>query len=163
MTKTLLVPDYILKQKAKEKSEAKTPKEEGELEKAYIKPENLVLDPSKLSEKAIDRMPQPTGWRILLLPYQGRRQTNGGILLPDEAREREAVGTVCGYVLKIGPLAYQDSEKFGGQEPWCKEGDWVIFGRYAGSRFKIEGGEVRLLNDDEILARINSPDDILHL
>ena len=46
--------------------------------------------------------------------------------------------------------------------PWCKEKDWVIFGRYAGSRFKIDGGEVRLLNDDEILATINDPEDILH-
>ena len=36
------------------------------------------------------------------------------------------------------------------------------FGRYAGSRFKIDGGEVRLLNDDEILATINNPEDILH-
>lgn len=160
MTKTLLVPDYIAKQRAEESAPKKP---EGELEKAYVEPEKRVLDPTKLSEKAIDRMPQPTGWRILLLPYQGRKQTTGGIIIPEEAREREAVGTVCGYVLRVGPLAYQDSEKFGNSEPWCKEGDWVIFGRYAGSRFKIEGGEVRLLNDDEILARINSPDDILHL
>ena len=56
-----------------------------------------------------------------------------------------------------------NADKFGDNaEPWCKEGDWVIFGRYAGSRFKIEGGEVRLLNDDEIIARISNPDDILH-
>jgi co-chaperonin GroES (HSP10) len=41
-------------------------------------------------------------------------------------------------------------------------GDWVIFARYAGSRFKIEGGEVRLLNDDEIIATINDPEDIVH-
>ena len=61
-------------------------------------------------------------------------------------------------------LAYQDNNKFGNDaEPWCKQGDWVIFGRYAGSRFKIEGGEVRLLNDDEVLARIASPEDILHI
>ena len=46
---------------------------------------------------------------------------------------------------------------------WCKQGDWVIFGRYAGSRFKIEGGEVRLLNDDEILATIADPADIIHV
>jgi co-chaperonin GroES (HSP10) len=39
----------------------------------------------------------------------------------------------------------------------------VIFGRYAGSRFKIEGGEVRILNDDEIIAKIDNPSDILHM
>ena len=44
---------------------------------------------------------------------------------------------------------------------WCKQGDWVVFGRYAGSRLKIEGGEVRILNDDEILGTIENPEDIL--
>ena len=43
------------------------------------------------------------------------------------------------------------------------EKDWVIFGRYAGSRLKIEGGEIRLINDDEILSTISNPEDILHL
>jgi len=170
MSKTLLVPDYIAKQRAEEKSAKKeAPKAEGILDAAYVAAEDRVLDPTKLPESAIDRLPQPTGWRILLLPYQGKAKTTGGIILTSETREKEAVGTVCGYVLRVGPLAYQDPNKFGVKEgklhpePWCKEGDWVIFGRYAGSRFKIEGGEVRLLNDDEVLARISSPDDILHL
>ena len=158
MTKTLYVPDHIVEQKVDKKE-----KEQGELEKAYVKPEDRVLQPEKLSKKAIDKMPQPTGWRILILPYQGRKQTQGGILIPEEVREKEAVGTVCGYVLKVGPLAYQDYNRFGTSGAWCKEKDWVIFGRYAGSRFKIEGGEVSLLNDDEILARISDPNDILHI
>ena len=114
-------------------------------------------------EKSLEKMPEPTGWRILILPYKGKAKTEGGVLLPDQAVEREALATVCGYVLKMGPLAYQDKDKFGeNSTPWCKEKDWVIFGRYAGSRFRIEGGEVRLLNDDEILATIKNPEDILH-
>ena len=114
-------------------------------------------------QKSLEKMPEPTGWRILILPYKGKAKTEGGVLLPDQAVEREALATVCGYVLKMGPLAYQDKDKFGeNSTPWCKEKDWVIFGRYAGSRFRIEGGEVRLLNDDEILATINNPEDILH-
>ena len=48
------------------------------------------------------------------------------------------------------------------QKKYLQQETWVIFGRYAGSRFKIEGGEVRLLNDDEILATISNPEDILH-
>ena len=43
----------------------------------------------------------------------------------------------------------------------CKKGDWVIIARYAGSRIKIEGGELRILNDDEILGTVESPEDIL--
>ena len=156
MSKTLYVPDHIAKKRKIEK--------QGDLQKAYVAPEIKQLDPSKLESNLLDKLPQPTGWRILLLPYQGQKQTSGGILVPDEVREREALATVCGYVLKVGPLAYQDPNKFGeNEDPWCKEKDWVIFGRYAGSRFKIEGGEVRILNDDEIIARIGNPDDILHL
>ena len=75
--------------------------EAAKLAEAYVKEENRVLDPSKLSKKAIDRLPQPTGWRILLLPFQGKKKTSGGIYLPDEVQEREAVGTVCGYVLRV--------------------------------------------------------------
>ena len=125
------------------------------LETAYVKEENFVLDPSNLPETAIDRLPQPTGWRILLLPFKGQKK-HGSLYLPDQTIEREALATVCGYVLRIGPLAYKDESKFDGI-PWCKEKDWVIFGRYAGSRFKIDGGEVRILNDDEIIATIADP------
>ena len=69
--------------------------------------------------------------------------------------------TVCGLVLKMGNLCYRDKEKFP-LGAWCKLHDWVIFSRYAGSRFKIEGGEVRVLNDDEVVSTINNPRDILH-
>ena len=37
----------------------------------------------------------------------------------------------------------------------------MIFGRYAGARFNIEGGDLRLINDDEVLAIVNNPEDIL--
>jgi co-chaperonin GroES (HSP10) len=128
---------------------------------AYIKENNLVLDPTQLPDSTVERLPQPTGWRILLLPFRGAKK-QGSIHLPDQTIEREALATVCGYVLRVGPLAYKDDSKFDGI-PWCKEKDWVIFGRYAGSRFKIEGGEVRILNDDEIIATISDPTDIVHM
>jgi chaperonin GroES len=124
--------------------------------------ETKIIDPNNLPANIKDRLPQPTGWRILVLPYQGTGKTKGGVLLADETVEMHQVATVCGYVLRMGPDAYKDKDKFL-EGPWCKEKDWVIFGRYAGSRLKIEGGEIRLLNDDEILATISNPEDILHL
>jgi chaperonin GroES len=124
--------------------------------------ETKIIDPNNLPASIKDRLPQPTGWRILVLPYQGTGKTKGGVLLADETVEMHQVATVCGYVLRMGPDAYKDKDKFL-EGPWCKEKDWVIFGRYAGSRLKIEGGEIRLLNDDEILATISNPEDILHL
>jgi len=121
------------------------------------------LDAKSISENVslLERLPTPTGWRLLVLPYAGPKKTKGGIILSDKTQDTIQMTTVCAYVLKVGELAYKDKEKFP-NGPWCKEGEWVIFGRYAGSRFKIEGGEVRILNDDEIIARIKNPEDILH-
>jgi len=97
----------------------------------------------------------------LVMPFQGVAKTAGGLHIPDEVRDREAVATVVAYVLKLGPLAYKDPDKFGpGAAPWCEQGQWVCIGRYAGSRFKIDGGEVRIINDDEVIATILDPQDI---
>ncbi|WP_277253530.1 co-chaperone GroES family protein [Neptunomonas phycophila] len=128
---------------------------------AYKDVTDKVLDPEKIGGSLLERMPSPTGWRLLILPYRGKGKTDGGIYLPDVVVQEQTVSTQVGYVLKVGPLAYKDTEKFI-SGPWCKQGDWVMFARYAGSRFKIDGGEVRLLNDDEILAKIKEPEDILH-
>ena len=68
--------------------------------------------------------------------------------------------TVTGLVLKVGPDAYKDEKRFP-DRPQCKKNDWIIFGSYAGSRFGIEGGEVGILNDDEIIAVVKDPEDIL--
>ena len=127
----------------------------------YVNKEDRVLDPTLIDKSALERMPNSTGWRLLILPYRGKGKTEGGIYLPDKVQEDSNIATVAGYVLKVGPLAYRDEEKFP-NGAWCEKGNWVIFARYAGSRFRIEGGEVRVLNDDEILATILDPEDILH-
>lgn len=123
--------------------------------------EKPVLRPESIGTSLLERLPTPTGWRILILPYRGQGKTDGGILLPDKVVEEQKVSTQVGYVLKVGSLAYGDPTKFP-SGPWCQEKDWVMFARYAGSRFQIDGGEVRILNDDEILAKILSPEDVLH-
>ena len=130
------------------------------LASAYKDATDKVLDPDAIGGSLLDRMPDPTGWRLLILPYRGKGKTDGGIYLPDKVVEEQTVSTQVGYVLKVGSLAYKDSEKFP-TGPWCEQGDWVMFGRYAGSRFKIDGAEPRLLNDDEILAVIDDPRDIV--
>ena len=129
------------------------------LEDAYSE---TGFDPEKLDQSVIDTIPKPTGWRITILPYRGAEKTKGGIVLAEETQRKTQLATVCGYVLKVGDLAYADEGKFF-TGPWCKEGDWVVFGRYAGARIPIDGGEIRLLNDDEVLAVINDPEDILHM
>jgi len=142
-----------LEEKWAEEEAGKTP-----LEKAYD--EGVSLNPEKIQESLLEQLPEPTGWRIMILPYRGKRKTSGGIELTDETLGRQQVSTVLGYVLKVGSLAYS-GERFS-TGPWCEEGDWVLFGRYAGSRFQIEGGEIKILNDDEIIAKVSDPEAILH-
>jgi len=144
--------------------EAKWATEEAEreptLEDAYN--ENGDLETENIDQSVFDRIPRPTGWRIVILPYRGTKKTKGGIVLADQTLERQQLTTVCGYVLGVGELAYKDEIKFP-SGPWCAKGDWVIFGRYAGARIGLDDGEIRILNDDEILATIQNPKDILHM
>ena len=113
-------------------------------------------------QPAMDRVPKATGWRIVVLPHKGIEKTKGGLLLTDKAIEEQQLTTNVGLILNMGPDAYADKNKFP-NGPWCKEGDWVVFARYAGSRVKIEDGEIRILNDDEILSTVEDPTDILTL
>jgi|TARA_Y100000114_G_scaffold11572_1_gene9238 co-chaperonin GroES (HSP10) len=137
--------------------------EPNKIAETYIKEEDRVLDPALLNKSLLDRMPEPTGWRMLVLPYAGKARTKGGIHLAKETVNREALATVVAYVVKQGPQCYNDTNRFG-DKPWCKEKQWVLIGRYSGSRFKLEdGAEVRIINDDEVIATILDPDDIVSL
>ena len=113
-----------------------------------------------IEKKEHSKLPQPTGWRILVLPFKMKEKSTGGIIHTESTLERQQVASTCGLVLAMGPNCY-DKEKFP-EGPWCKKGDWIIFARYAGSRIQIDGGEVRLLNDDEVLATIENPEEIYH-
>ena len=117
------------------------------------KQENLI-------NKESFKLPKPTGWRILVLPFKMTEKTKGGIIMSETTIERQQVASQCGLVLAMGEQCY-DKERYP-EGPWCKKGQWVVFARYAGSRIQIDGGEVRLLNDDEILATIENPEDIFH-
>ena len=139
-----------------------------DVSECYVAEEKRVLDPSLMDKELIERLPQPTGWRILIMPFRPPEKSDGGILLAPKTLEEDVIQTQVGYVLKAGPLAYKDKERYTTGE-CCKEGDWVIFARYAGSRFRLNGdkkaafgSEVRMLNDDEVLGTILDPKDIYH-
>ena len=108
-----------------------------------------------------EKLPKPTGWRIIVLPFKMGDKTKGGVVLHEATLERQQVASQCGLVLAMGPQCYKDKERYP-DGPWCKINDWVVFARYAGSRIHIEGGEIRLLNEDEVLATVQNPEDILH-
>jgi len=143
---TKTVPNRVLREFGSDKAPVAEASDE------VITPENL--------EAHAESLPRPTGYRILILPFTQSTVTKGGIHLAKSTVDKERLATVVGYVVAMGADAYSDLHKFP-EGPWCKEGDWVIFGRYAGARFQIEGGDMRLLNDDEILATIDDPEAIL--
>ena len=135
-----------------------------------MKEQSSILTPNndligvKKSEKKEEKepnLPKPTEWRMIVLPFKMKEKTKGGLVLAETTIERQQVASQVGLVLAMGPQCYKDKERYP-EGPWCKVNDWVMFARYAGSRIKIDGGEMRLLNDDEVLATIDSPEDILH-
>ena len=91
------------------------------IEAAFVDKEDRVLDPTLLDKSALERMPQPSGWRMLVIPYAGKRTSKGGIHLTKETVDREALATVVAYVVKMGPLCYNDKTKYG-DTPWCHRG-----------------------------------------
>ena len=145
------------------KVSTETPRRTEALLDAYKAKEEIetVLDPKAIDKSTLESLPTPTGYRILVLPFAGPKKTKGGLFLSDTTQETIQMTTVCGLVLKMGDLCYHDKEKFP-KGPWCKLNEWIIFSSYAGSRFKIDGGEVRVLNDDEVISTISDPNDILH-
>ena len=131
------------------------------------KQQSSILTPNndlvgvKKSKKEEPKLPKPTGWRLLVLPFKMKEKTKGGLVLAETTLEKQQVASQVGLVMAMGPDCYGDKERYP-DGPWCKVNDWIMFARYAGSRIKIDGGEMRLLNDDEVLATIDSPEDILH-
>jgi hypothetical protein len=102
------VPKINLGLEEKYKEEAKT----AEPTKEPLNPENI--------KAVVDELPTPSGWRILVLPFTPKEKTSGGLIIAQESLDRLRIATNCGYVLKIGPLAYFDKEKYP-TGPWCKE------------------------------------------
>ena len=84
MTKTLLVPDHVLDSQKKKKEKV--------LNTPYVNKNEKVLDPSLVSKNLKERLPQPTGWRLLVMPYMGKATTEGGVHIPSSDRDWETQG-----------------------------------------------------------------------
>jgi len=99
------------------------------------------------------KIPEPVGYRILIRPRGVTEKTKGGIILTDSSKEDQSYLNSVGQVIAMGDECYSDRKK-----PWCKVGDWVIFGRYAGARISVQNVKMVLLNDDEIIATLENPE-----
>jgi co-chaperonin GroES (HSP10) len=119
--------------------------------------------------------PDPVGHFMLVALPQLNDRTDSGIYIPETVSDRERAASVVGKVIAMGPDCYIDPAPKLPEDlpagtpvtmlaarprfpsgPWCKLGDTVLFSRYAGKRFTIEGVEFRMLSDDEITATVPS-------
>jgi chaperonin GroES len=88
---------------------------------------------------------KPLDDRVVVKPLEAEEKTAGGIVLPDTAKEKPQKGTV----VAVGPGKLLDSGKRA--EVAVKKGDVVLYGKYAGSDFKLEGDEYKILHETDLL------------
>ena len=91
---------------------------------------------------------RPLDDRVVVEPVEAEEMTAGGIVLPDTAKEKPQRGVV----LAVGPGKLLDSGERGDLS--VAVGDEVIYGKYAGSDIEIDGREVKILRESDILARV---------
>jgi chaperonin GroES len=91
---------------------------------------------------------RPLDDRVVVRPLEAEEMTAGGIVLPDAAKEKPQRGKV----LATGPGKLLDSGSRG--ELSVKVGDEVIFGKYGGSEVEVDGEELKILRESDILAKV---------
>ena len=93
---------------------------------------------------------RPLGDRVVIMPTPREEMTKSGIVLPDTAKEKPQEGKI----LAAGPGRLTDEGK---REPMdVKEGDVVLYAKYAGTEFKVEGEDLLIVSQKDILAIVNS-------
>lgn len=91
---------------------------------------------------------RPLDDRVVVQPSEAEETTAGGIVLPDSAREKPQRGTV----VAVGPGRLLDSGSRGDLS--VAVGDTVIYGRYGGSEVEVDGQEMKILRESDILAKV---------
>lgn len=103
------------------------------------------------------QLPKPAGYRILVaLPDVSDYYEGSTLLKTDSEKHREYITSIMGVVIDMGKDAYKDTDRYP-DGPWCKAGDYVMFRMNTGTRFRVNGKEFRLMNDDSIEAVIPDP------
>jgi len=91
---------------------------------------------------------RPLDDRVVVQPLEAEEMTSGGIVLPDTAKERPQRGKV----IAVGPGKLLDNGQRG--ELSVAVGDEVIFGKYGGNDLEIDGDDVKVLRESDILAKV---------
>ena len=126
------------------------------VEVGSVKTEVETNDEEVVESKLPTQLPEPSGYKLLIALPEVDEKTEGGIIKAQATRQLEEVGSIVGFVMKLGPDAYQDKSKFP-NGPYCKEGDFILMRSYSGTRFNIHDREFRLINDDSVEAIVDDP------
>jgi chaperonin GroES len=100
-------------------------------------------------EEAVKMKVRPLHDRVIVKRVEEEEQTKGGIIIPDTAKEKP----IEGKVVAVGKGKVLEN---GNQQPLeVKEGDKVLFGKYAGTEIKLEGEEHLIMREDDIIAIVD--------
>jgi co-chaperonin GroES (HSP10) len=102
------------------------------------------------------QLPIPVGYRLLIALPKIEETYESGIVKADRTKHEEQILSIVGLVLDMGSQAYTDKDRYP-EGPWCKAGDYVMFRANTGTRFRFNGLEYRLMNDDSIEAVVTDP------
>ena len=122
--------------------------------------EALAKEIETIESRKANQLPEPKGYKILIALPDPEKEFDGGILKSNTTLYEEEIGSIVGFVLKLGPDCYNDERRFP-SGPFCTEGDWILMRSYSGTRFKVHGKEFRLINDDSVEAVIEDPRGII--
>ena len=103
-----------------------------------------------------DVLPELPGFHVLVRPVSVKEKTKGGIIIPNSTKEDMSYLTTVGKVIKIGNLAYNDTDKFP-KGPWCKEGDYICYAKHAGQKIQYKEVKMILLYDDQVIMKVEDP------
>ncbi len=99
-------------------------------------------------EKDVSSKVRPLDDRVVVEPLEAEEKTSGGILLPDTARQKPQRGRV----VAVGPGKVLDNGHRAAVS--LTKGDEVIYGRYAGSDLEVDGKDIKILREGDILAKV---------
>ena len=111
------------------------------------------------AEDKAKQLPDPKTFHLLCVVPEAMEEfadSEIGIVKSNQSMHYEEVLTPVLFVVKVGPDAYKDPERFP-SGPSCKEGDFVIVRPNSGTRLNIHGREFRIINDDSVEAVVEDP------
>ena len=105
------------------------------------------------------QLPVPVGYKLLIALPTVEDTYESGLVKAENTKHAEQVLSMIGLVLDMGSQAYTDPDRYP-DGPWCEIGDYVLFRTNTGTRFRFNGVEYRLMNDDSIEAVVADPQGI---